>query len=146
MNSKRKPTPQQNVCPDPGLLAHQYLQTMLMRNCSERTVHSWRYVLKRFVTWCEERGIECMSEVTSDIIAAYRRSLFHYRIPRTGKPLAFTSQVHYLIPVRRWFVWMKVQGFRETDPARDIELPKCDEQLPVATLTADRVEYSTSPT
>lgn len=126
--------------PHPSILIHQFMQTMRMRNCSERTINSWQFILKRFTTWCEERGLECMSEITSEHLAAYRRSLFHYRNPKTGKPLKFDTQAHYLIPVRRWFVWMTAQQFIELDPATEIELPKSEDRLPTSVLTAQQVE------
>ena len=126
--------------PEPKLLLHQYLQTMRMRNCSERTILCWQYKLKRFVNWLSERSIDCMSEVTPDLMAAYRRSLFHYRNPRTGQSLKFETQASYLIPVCRWFDWMKGQAIIESDPTTRIELPKSEERLPTSVLTIDEVE------
>jgi len=126
--------------PQPKILIHQFLQTMRMRNCSERTVASWLYKLNRFVNWLEERSIDCMSAVTPELVAAYRRSLFHYRNPRTGKPLKFDTQASYLIPVRRWFDWMCVQSFIESDPTLKVELPKSEDRLPTTVLTAEQVE------
>lgn len=126
--------------PEPKILIHQFLQTMRMRNCSEKTISTWRYVLNRFTSWCNERSIECLSQVTPEIMAAYRRSLFHYRNPKTGAALKFDTQAHYLMPVRRWLVWMKAQAFIEVDPSRDIELPKSEDRLPTSTLSADEVE------
>ena len=70
--------------PETNILIHQFMQTMRMRNCSECTINAWQFVLKRFTTWCEDRGLECMSEISPDHLAAYRRSLFHYRNPKTG--------------------------------------------------------------
>ena len=129
-----------NTIPQPQILIHQFLQTMRMRNCSERTIHSWRFVLKRFVSWCHERSLDCMSDITADHLAAYRRSLFHYRNPRTGAPLKFDTQAHYLIPLRRWFLWMTAQAFIELDPACDLELPQGEVRLPTSVLTATEVE------
>ncbi len=126
--------------PEPKILIHQYLQTMRMRNCSERTITCWQYKLNRFVTWLSERSINCMSEVNPELVAAYRRSLFHYRNPRTGKPLKFDTQASYLIPVRRWFDWMKIQSFIESDPTFEIELPKSEDRLPTSVLTSEQVE------
>ena len=126
--------------PEPKILTHQFLQTMRMRNCSERTIQAWRYILNRFINWCDERSISCMSEINEEHVAAYRRSLFHYRNPKTGKPLTFDTQAHYLIPIRRWFSWMQIQTFIEVDPTRDIELPKSEDRLPTSILTADQVE------
>ena len=126
--------------PEPKILTHQFLQTMRMRNCSERTIQAWTYILNRFVSWCDERSITCMSEINEEHVAAYRRSLFHYRNPKTGKPLTFDTQAHYLIPIRRWFGWMKDPSFIEVDPTKDIELPKSEDRLPTSILTADQVE------
>jgi integrase/recombinase XerD len=126
--------------PDPKILTHQFLQTMRMRNCSERTISCWQYILRRFIDWCGERSLDCMSEITSDHIAAYRRSLFHYRNPKTGQALTFDTQAHYLIPVRRWFLWMTDQAFIEHNPSLEVELPKSEDRLPTSVLTADQVE------
>lgn len=126
--------------PEPKILTHQFLQTMRMRNCSERTIQAWTYILNRFINWCDERSIDCMSEINEEHVAAYRRSLFHYRNSKTGAALTFDTQAHYLIPVRRWFNWMKVQDFIELDPTKNIELPKSEDRLPTAILTADQVE------
>ncbi len=129
-----------SALPTPKLLIHQFLQSMRMRNCSERTIASWNYKLVRFVNWLSERGLDCLAQVTPQIMAAYRRNLFHYRNPRTGKPLTFESQAHYLMPIRRWFDWMVNQALLETDPSADLELPKAEQRLPTAVLTADEVE------
>ena len=126
--------------PETNILIHQFMQTMRMRNCSECTINAWQFVLKRFTTWCEDRGLECMSEISPDHLAAYRRSLFHYRNPKTGAPLKFDTQAHYLIPIRRWFVWMTAQQFIELDPSTELELPKSEDRLPTSVLTAKQVE------
>lgn len=126
--------------PQPKLLIHQFLQAVRMRNCSQRTVDGWRFVLNRFVYWLQERSIDCLSEVTSEHLAAYRRSLFHYRNPRTDAPLKFDTQAHYLIPIRRWFAWLVDNRFLEVDPAVEIELPKSEHRLPTSILTAEQVE------
>ncbi len=125
---------------EPKLLIHQFMQSLRMRNCSERTIRSWDYVVRRFVNWCSERGIQFMEEVTHDHLAAYRRHLFHYRNPKTGNALKFDTQAHYLTPVRRWFGWMKDQSIIENNPADNLELPKPEERLPTGTLSAAEVE------
>lgn len=81
-----------------------------------------------------------MSQVTPQIVAAYRRSLFHYRNPRTGNALKFDSQAHYLIPIRRWFQWLSEATFIDQNPAEEIELPKSEKRLPTSVLTVEEVE------
>ncbi|MEM7456082.1 MAG: site-specific tyrosine recombinase XerC [Planctomycetota bacterium] len=126
--------------PEPAILIHQFLQSLSMRNCSYRTIRGWKFILQRFTGWCEQRGITCMSQVTPQIVAAYRRSLFHYRNPRTGNALKFDSQAHYLIPIRRWFQWLSEATFIDQNPAEEIELPKSEKRLPTSVLTVEEVE------
>jgi integrase/recombinase XerD len=111
-----------------------------MRNCSERTIDHWKFVLHRFVDWCHERSIESLSDVTPQLMAAYRRHLFYYRNPKTGLPLKFDTQAHYLTPIRRWFGWFKTQGWISVDPTRELELPKSEYRLPTSVLTVEQVE------
>ena len=126
--------------PTSKILIHQFLQTMRMRNCSERTIRSWQYILVRFIEWCDQRGIECVSQVTDEHVSAYRRSLFHYRNPRTGQPLKFATQAHYLMPVRRWFRWLLENTWIAADVTAKLELPKEEQRLPTRVLSADQVE------
>ena len=121
-------------------LVKQYLQMMRMRNSTDRSVKYVDDILRRFINWCDERGIESMDEVTHEIVAAYRRHLFHYRNARTGKPLKFDTQSHYLTPVRCWFRWMVQCDLIEHDPTQNVELPKSEERLPIDVLTADQME------
>jgi len=122
------------------LLIQQFLSAVRMRNCSERTIGHWKFVLHRFVDWCHERSIESPSEVTPQLMAAYRRHLFYYRNPKTGLPLKFDTQAHYLTPIRRWFDWIKVQGWIASDPTRELELPKSEYRLPTSVLNIEQVE------
>ena len=123
-----------------SLLIQQFLTAVRMRNCSERTIHHWKFVLQRFIDWCHERSVESLSDVTPQLMAAYRRQLFYYRNPKTGAPLKFDTQAHYLTPIRRWFDWIKAQGWVEENPTRDLEFPKSEYRLPTSVLTSEQVE------
>jgi integrase/recombinase XerD len=133
-------TPSPRDLPTPELLKDQFLQWMRMRNCSQRTIEVWEVNLRRFNSWCAQRGIECVTAVTHDVLAAYRRWLFHYRNPKTQAPLKFATQASYLISIRRWFVWLAKEQFIARDVTADLELPKEERRLPPAVLTADEVE------
>lgn len=123
-----------------NVLLHPFLQAMRMRGCSQRTIAHWHFVITRFIDWCAQRGVDRVEEVTPELVAAYRRALFHYRNLRTGLPLKFDTQAHYLTPVRRWFVWLVAAGVVQSDPACDVELPKGEYRLPTSVLSADQVE------
>ena len=126
--------------PTAAELQRQYLLWLRMRNCSPRTLESWNLRLGRFVQWCAERGVQSLAEVTPDLLAAYRRWLFHYRNPRTNAPLRFATQAAYLMPIRRWFAWLADAGFLPVNLAAELELPKEEKRLPITVLTADEVE------
>ena len=121
-------------------LQRDYLQSMILRNCSERTIEYWVMNLRRFNQWCEDRGIEEVSEVTTAILQSYRQHLFHHRNPQTNKPLKFSTQHCYLIVVRRWFTWLHEQGILPEDVGHNLEIPKPEQRLPTEVLTADEVE------
>lgn len=126
--------------PSPELLQSQYLAWMRMQNFSPRTVEAWEKNIGRFNQWCADRGVACVGEVTDELLAAYRRWLFHYRNPKTQRPLKFTTQASYLIAVRRWFRWLAQEKFLPAPVGEKLELPKEEHRLPLDVLTASEVE------
>lgn len=126
--------------PSPQILQAQYLQWMRMRNFSPRTVEAWEKNIERFNQWCAQRGVECVGQVTDELLYAYRRWLFHYRNARTNRPLKFTTQASYLIAVRRWFRWLAEQKILPEPVGEKLELPKEERRLPTDVLTATEVE------
>jgi integrase/recombinase XerD len=113
---------------------------MRMRNCSDRTLESWEFRIRRFIAWCADRGVECVTQVTPDVMAAYRRHLFHYRNSRTNAPIKFSTQASYLMSLRRWFAWLTKENHITENVAADLQLPKEERRLPTDVLTADEVE------
>ena len=126
--------------PTPDLLLGRYFVHLRMHNWSRRTIDRRQYSLGRFIAWCAERGIGCVSEVTAEALECYRRGLFHHRDRRTGKPIKFSTQASYLSAVRHWLSWLVEQGWISVNPAERIELPKEEQRLPSAYLTLSEVE------
>ena len=126
--------------PAPQILMDQFLQWMRMRNNSIRTIEFWKMNINRFNGWCSERGIDCVTQVTPEIMASYRRYLFHYRNPKTNRPLKFATQSSYLMSVRRWFVWLDKENFVDENVTLGMELPKQEKRLPTGCLKAEQVE------
>ncbi len=118
----------------------EYLRSLILRNCSERTIEYWSMNLVKFNLWCDARSIAEVDEITLEILNAYRQHLFHYRNPQSGKRLKFSTQHCYLIVIRRWFHWMHEKGRIQANVAADLEVPKTEERLPVDVLSADEVE------
>ncbi len=52
--------------PAPTILKDQFMLYFRMTNRSDRTVQKWTDNLRRFITWCDDRGITCVTEVTPE--------------------------------------------------------------------------------
>ena len=125
--------------PSVSQLAEQFLQSLAMRNCSPQTVSVWRGNLARFLRWSEDRGATGLGDLSSELIAAYRRYLYHYR-QRNGQPLKFSTQLSYLVAPRRFLHWLWREGWHEQDVTVGMELPKEERRLPMDSLTIEQVE------
>ncbi len=121
-------------------LKEQFLLCMRMRNWTVQTVTTWDYRFRRFLVWCEDHAIYEVDQITPELLATYRRYLFHYRNPKTNMPLKFCTQSSYLLPLRSWFKWLLEEKIVTTNPAEKLELPKEERRLPSDVLTADEVE------
>lgn len=73
------------------------------------------------------------------MLVRYQRWLFHYR-KTDGDPLTFRSQNARLLPVRALFAWCVKNGHLAANPASDLDLPKVEQRLPKAALTAAEAE------
>ena len=119
-----------SLVPSLSVLQARFLNAMQLDNCSTRTVEQWGYTLRRFLRWAEEREIQCVAEITADILAAYRRHLFYYRNPKTHRPLKFSTQASHLVVLRRWCRWLWEERLLDQNLARDLSLPKEEQRLP----------------
>ena len=116
-------------------MASQYLEWMAIKNYSPRTVENRHLYLGYFITWCEERGVTRPQEVTKPILERYARWLYHLR-REDGRPLSFRAQHSRLVPVRAFFKWAARQNLLLFNAASELELPKLEQRLPKAVLTA----------
>jgi integrase/recombinase XerD len=129
-----------NSIPSFQALLRRYFHDLRADNWSPRTIDRRSYSLGRFLAWCEQRGIDTVAQITPQLMEAYRRSLFHYRNPSTGRPLKFATQASYLTALRHWCAWLVEQRWIATNPAADLRLPKEEHRLPSAYLTHEEVE------
>jgi len=139
---KRVPEP---IAGDPGdphgfpALIAEYCDHLSVHAYSAHTVRSKRALLAMLARWLAERGAVRPAEVTTQMLEAYQRSLFHAR-KTDGSPLSFSTQVQRLVAVRTFFEWL-VRGNRILhDPAAGLELPRTGQRLPRAVLSAAEVE------
>lgn len=113
----------------------QYLEWMKVHNYSSETIRKQRTGLRRFVSWCWERGMSRPTEITRAILERYQRSLYQHRT-KEDLPLCFNTQHALLISVRGLFAWLTKQNYLPANPAADLDLPRMEQHLPKAVLTA----------
>ncbi len=116
-------------------MVEQYLEWMAIKNYSPRTVENRHLYLGYFITWCQERGLTRPQEITKPILERYARWLYHLR-QEDGRPLSFRAQHSRLVPVRAFFKWAARQNLLLFNAASELELPKLEQRLPKAVLTA----------
>lgn len=113
----------------------QYLEWMKVHNYSAETIRKQQTGLRRFVGWCWEREISRPEDITRPILERYQRNLYQYRT-KDDLPLSFNTQNMLLITLRGLFAWLTKQNYLLANPAADLDLPRVEQRLPKAVLTA----------
>jgi integrase/recombinase XerD len=116
-----------------------YLDHLAIRNYSRVTIRQSTYHLLSLLTWFDERSIDRLDQITTDVMGSYQRYLFHYR-QDNGKPLTVSARRARLTSIRSWFRWLRKAGHHTEDPCQDLELPKEERRLPRGVLTESEVE------
>lgn len=120
-------------------MGREYLEWMAVKNYSPRTIENRHLYLGYFIAWCHERGVDRPQEVTKPILERYARWLYHLR-REDGRPLSFRAQHSRLVAVRAFFKWAARQNFLLFNAASELELPKLEQRLPKAVLTASEAD------
>ncbi|MEJ0037678.1 MAG: site-specific tyrosine recombinase XerC [Gammaproteobacteria bacterium] len=118
----------------------EYEQWALAAGRSAHTVKSRTMAIRRFILWCDERGLTRPQDITRPILERYQRHLYHYR-KRDGAPLSVTAQLGLLTPLQAWFKWLARQNHILSNPASDLELPRKPKSLPRGILSVADVEH-----
>lgn len=116
-----------------------HFEWMLVTGYSNDTVRARRQALRRFVTWCEERGLQQARDITKAVLERYQRHLFYYR-KADGQPLTLGSQHGALSPLKTWFKWLVRENYLQYNPASELDLPRLPRHLPRSILSVQEVE------
>lgn len=106
-----------------------FLEWSVALNYSQDTIRSRKAGIRRFIGWCEPRGLDRPQDITKPILERYRIHLTHYR-KEDGQPLSFSSQSSLLVPLKAFFKWLNKENHILYNPAADFELPKVPKHLP----------------
>ena len=121
------------------VVVEDFLTDLSARGYSPATVRARRQALAVFAQWGLDRGVDGPAGVSRPVLVRYQRWLFHYR-KAGGDPLTFRSQNARLLPIRALFAWCVKNGHLAANPASDLDLPKVEQRLPKAALTAGEAE------
>jgi integrase/recombinase XerD len=116
-----------------------HFEWMLITGYSADTVRARRNAIRRFIGWCDERGLNDPREITKPMLERYQRYLFYYR-KLDGSPLTVGMQAQYLAPLKTWFKWLSRQHHILANPAADLDLPKQPKGLPRSVPSVQEVE------
>lgn len=136
------PTPQEQPS-----IAHNGLTPFLQRFLEWGAVHGLREQttvtreqgLKRFIRWCDERGVGDPRAVTKPMLERYQKHLYYYR-KTNGEPLGISSQQSLLSPIKAFFKWLARENYILYNPASELELPRPVRGLPKVILSVAEVE------
>lgn len=117
----------------------EFAEWMGVHGYSARTISDRIKRVGFLQVWLAERGVTRTGEVTKPMLDRYQRHLFYYRKPN-GQPLTFLTQKGRLAPIRAFFKWAMRTNRILFNPASELELPRVEQRLPKAILTAAEVE------
>lgn len=131
--------------PDPlaALPLTRYMQEhfdwMRVNGYSEDTIRARRVVIRRFITWCEERALRSPGEITKPILERYQRHLYYHR-KSDGRPMTLGSQLGCLAPLKTFFKWLAKENHIPYNPASELTLPQPPKHLPRVILSVEEIE------
>lgn len=134
---ERKPDPL--ACLPLTRFMEEHCEWMAMTNYTPATVKTRRQVIRKFIMWCDDRGLRDPKEITRPILQRYQRHLFYYR-KSNGAPLSIGSQLAHLAPLKTFFKWLARENHILWNPAGELELPSQPKHLPRVLLGVDEVE------
>ncbi len=120
-------------------LMREFIDASRAKGISQQTITYRHRALRRFIVWCEARGLSRAQEITLPIIERYQRHLYHYRKP-DGQPLSWSSQRAEVVPLKSFFQWATRSRHILYNPAADIEMPRQSMRIPRHVFTISEVE------
>jgi len=121
-----------------------HFEWMLVTGYSTETVRARRQSIRKFIAWCDERGLDDPRAITRTMIERYQRYLYYYRKPEGGRdagaPLSVGMQFQYLTCLKTWFKWLTRERHIPANPAADLDLPTVPKRLPRSVPTVQEVE------
>ncbi|MGB8644069.1 MAG: tyrosine-type recombinase/integrase [Anaerolineae bacterium] len=113
---------------------NKFVQARLARGCTAGTAQNYASQLALFADWLAEQEIKWLDQVKLRHLEAYVADLrTRDLMRRSGKISPVTIQKRALA-LRSFFRWCHQVKLCKSDPARNLNVPKCGKRLPKALL------------
>ena len=106
---------------------------------AEQTALIRKFALDHFIRWCDGRAVNGVEEIDRKLLEQYQAFLFRYR-KVNGRPLALTTQVARLNPLKAFCKWLVRTERIPFNPAADLLIPFVPRRLPGRVLTASEIK------
>ena len=116
-----------------------YQEARAIQNYSAHTITNHGNAIRRFVGWCDERGLDEPNTITKPILERYQKHLYYYR-KRDGEPLSPRSQHRELSALKGFFKWLTRENYLLYNPASELHLPKQPRRLPHYVLSKEEIK------
>jgi integrase/recombinase XerD len=121
------------------MLKESFVQWTLAIGLSPHTASIRRTALGYFIQWCHGREIDSPLAISRDVLEAYQFHLTQYR-KADGDLLEPSTQATRLHPLKAFCKWLVRQRLIESDPSRDLILPRLPRRLPRRVPTVREVQ------
>ena len=111
-----------------------FLEALRLKHYSGRTLEGYESGLRPFLKWVEQQQIPGPAVVSASMVNAYRQMLFHGTGSK-GKRRGASTLNRYLIALRGFFHFLKVEGVVGRDPTEGQEYSREPQRLPRDVLT-----------
>ena len=91
--------------------------------------------LHTFLKFCQQRGINDLSEVSKAVVASYQKQLFRQEHPKEKRPIANSYRAQLLHSLEKFFLWLVQNKIITDNPTIVIERPKNTKRMPRYLLT-----------
>lgn len=117
-----------------------YLDELRAKGLAATTIRKRAQMLRRFVTYCNDRALDRPADLTVAFCERYARHLSTAVSAATGKRLAIVSQIDRLTTLRDFCRFLASRGVLLFNPALSVDMPKQGRVLPRGVLEAAEVE------
>lgn len=127
--------PRREAAPDPSsgnplhALQGRFLDWTRAIGLAEQTVNIRRAALQWFILWCHDRGVSSAPEITRELLEEYQLHLSRCR-KANGSPLAMSTQVTRLHPIRAFCRWLARERLVAGDASAELQMPRLPRRLP----------------